>query len=156
MLNKVSVIIFLSSVVFSVCAEQATGYPGAVSKIDLPLVAETQFNQKQSLKKTFREGDLEGWLSTDSNWYIKGTVTHTRLRCATYSLGIQLGKGNPACLNVKWLTRVSYGTSRKQCNSAPMIHAGGGDMPELANVLKEATCVRVVTRCTGACGKTDN
>ena len=128
-------------------------HPGAGKKIDLPLTAETQFNQKQDLKMSFQDRDVEGWLNADGNWYIKGIVTHSRLRCANYQLGVQLGKGKPACLNVEWITDVKYGTSKKHCNSAPRTHVGGGEMPELRNVLKDATCVRVVTRCTGTCGK---
>lgn len=155
-MKKISLLILVSAVAFSVSAEEESGYPGAVSKIDLPLVADTQFSQKHSLKKSFQDREVEGWLSEDTNWYIKGTVEHQRLRCATYRLGVQLGKGKPACLNVQWLTNVYYGTLRKQCNSAPVVHVGGGEMPELANLLTQATCVRVVTSCSGHCGKTDN
>ncbi|MGD8785401.1 MAG: hypothetical protein PVG75_13235 [Thioalkalispiraceae bacterium] len=155
MLNKIVLPLIFLLLITPVCADDAPGYPGVVNKVDLPLVAETQFNQRDELKKSFRTREVEGWLSADTNWFIKGTVSHQRLRCATYNIGIQLGKGNPACLNVEWLTNVEYGTKKKQCNSVSMVHTGGGMMPELANLLTEATCVRVVTRCSGACGKTE-
>jgi len=155
MFNKLILVVLFSIFVIPVSAQDESGYPGAVRKTDLPLTGDMQFNKQQVLKKSFRDFEVEGWLSSDSNWYIKGTVTHQRLRCATYSLGVQLGKGNPACLNVEWLTNVQYGTQKKHCNSAPLIHVGGGEMPELRNLLSEATCVRIVTRCSGTCGETE-
>jgi len=153
MANKIIVIALLLTCVFPSYAKAETAYTGAVRKIDLPLVAATQFNQKQPLKKSFEARDLKGWLSADSNWYIEGTVTHQRLRCASYELGIQLGKGSPGCLNIEWLTDVQYGTRKKHCNSATLVHVGGGEMPELRNILKDATCVKIITRCTGTCDR---
>jgi len=142
--------ITLSLLTFSV---NATDYPGAVKIYDIKLNQETQFNAKQALKKTFKDFNTEGWLADNGEWHIKGTVTHNRLRCATYQLGVQLGKGNPACLNIEWLTDVQYGTTRQHCNSSPLVHVGGGNLPALTNILKDATCARVVVRCTGTCDK---
>ena len=153
MIKKFYLLIILTLLVTPSFGQDDVVYPGVVNKMDLPLSAETQFNSKQDLKMSFQYQDVEGWFSSDSNWYIKGMVTHNRLRCATYQLGIQLGKGKPACLNVEWISDVNYGTSKKHCNSAPLTHVGGGEMPELRNILRDATCVRVVTRCTGTCGK---
>lgn len=153
MIKKIALISLLSLFTLPAYAQDEQGYTGAVRKIDLPLVAETRFNKKQDLKKSFQDRDVEGWLNADGNWYIKGIVTHQRLRCATYQLGVQLGKGNPACLNVEWITDVQYGTMKKHCNSAPREHVGGGEMVELRNILKDATCVKVVTRCTGVCDR---
>jgi len=140
-------LLFLS---FSANAED---YPGAVKIYDIKLNQETQFNAKQPLKKTFKDFNAKGWLSENGEWHIKGIVTHNRLRCATYQLGIQLGKGNPACLNIAWLTDVQYGTTRQHCNSSPLEHVGGGNITALTNILKDATCARVVVRCTGTCDK---
>ncbi len=155
MANKIVVSTLLLTCIFSGYTNAETAYTGAVRKVDLPLVAETQFNPKQALKKSFEASDLKGWLSADSDWFIEGTVTHQRLRCASYELGIQLGKVSPACLNVEWLTDVQYGTRKKHCNSATLVHVGGGEMPELRNILKDATCVKVVTRCTGTCDRAE-
>lgn len=125
--------------------------PGVVKTVDLPLTAEMRFTEEQPLRKTFQDDGVKGWLTSDSEWFINGTVSHSRLRCATYRLGVQLGKGHPGCLNTEWVTGVQYGTRQTQCNSATLIHEGGGEMPELSDILKDATCVRVVTHCEGVC-----
>jgi len=132
-------------------AEDKQSYPGAVNRTDIRLISETQFNPKNALKKKFQDGNFSGWLSTDTNWYIKGRVPHPRLLCATYELGVQLGKGAPACLNVKWIPGVHYGTRLNQCNSSDMEHVGGGEVLAFNAELYEATCVRIITKCTGAC-----
>ena len=142
------VLILTSSLV---SADEKQSYPGAVNRTDIRLISESQFNPKDALKKTFQDGNFSGWLSTDANWYIKGRVPHTRLRCATYELGVQLGKGAPACLNVKWISGVHYGTRKSQCNSTTMEHSGGGEVPEFKTKLNDATCVRIITKCTGVC-----
>lgn len=144
---------FSLALVFLTFLVNAESYPGAVKKYDIQLNQEMQFNKKQGTKKTFKSFNVEGWLSDNGEWHIKGTVTHNRLRCATYQLGVQLGKGNPACLNVEWVSDVQYGTTRQHCNSAPLEHVGGGKIPALSTILKDATCARVVVRCTGICDR---
>ncbi len=124
---------------------------GVANNTILPLVADVQTNKAQAIKKSFQGNAVEGWLQQNGDWFIKGTVTHSRLRCATYQLGVQLGKGNPSCLNVEWISEIQYGTMQQQCNSAPVQHTGGGSMPELQNLLEQATCVQVVVKCTGTC-----
>jgi hypothetical protein len=124
---------------------------GVTSNTSLPLVPTIQPNKSSPLKKSFQSNEVEGWLQSNGDWFIKGTVTHQRLRCATYQLGIKLGKGNPGCLNVEWVSDVQYGTMQQQCNSAPVLHTGGGNMPELQNLLQKASCVQVVVKCTGQC-----
>ena len=134
-------------------AKPAETLSGVTSNTKLPLTVSFQSNKNQPIKKSFQSNEVEGWLQANGDWDIKGTVTHTRLRCATYQLGVQLGKGNPACLNVEWLTEVQYGTLQQQCNSAPVQHVGGGSMPELKSLLEQATCVQVVVKCAGTCGQ---
>ena len=95
--------------------------------------------------------DTRGEIRTTGAWSISNTVVHTRLRCATYETGIQLGKGDPACSQVQWLTNVQYGTRQTHCNSATLVHTGGGEFSGMAGVIEAATCVRVVTRCMGTC-----
>lgn len=126
---------------------------GVMNNTKLPLVQSIQINKAQAIKKSFQGDTVEGWLQQNGDWFIKGTVTHSRLRCATYQLGLQLGKGNPSCLNVEWISEIQYGTMQQQCNSAPVQHTGGGSMPELQNLLEQATCVQVVVKCTGTCGQ---
>lgn len=124
-----------------------------VKSIDIRLIEKTHFNKNEPVKKVFKDFEYEGWFNSEGDWNIQGKVTHGRLRCATYELGVQLGKGSPACLNVKWLANTYYGTRKKQCNSVAMNHSGGGEIEMLTSGLKDITCVKVVTKCTGTCGK---
>lgn len=126
---------------------------GIVKSMDIRLIEKTRFNKNEPLKKLFKDLEYEGWFNSEGEWNIKGTVAHGRLRCATYELGVQLGKGSPACLNIEWFTEISYGTRKEQCNSVTMTHSGGGQSEVFKSKIQEATCVKVVTRCTGTCGK---
>jgi len=149
--NNLKILIVIMSIMFGslVFADEKQSYPGAVNKTDIRLISEVRFNQKDALKKKFDDGNFSGWLSTDASWQIKGRVGHNRLLCATYELGVQLGKGAPACLNVKWIPGVYFGTRKNQCNSSTVLHTGGGEVPEFKTQLHQATCVRVVTNCFG-------
>jgi len=100
----------------------------------------------------FKFDDASAWLRSNGDWYIKGEVQHTRLRCATYQLGMRFGHGNPACVNVKWLTEPRYVTSKKQCNAAIVPHEGGDNDPALASEFENITCAVRLIRCSdGAC-----
>jgi len=48
-------------------------------------------------------------------------------------------------------TNVEFGTRQPQCNNATAIHAGGGELAGMRDIFGASTCVRVVTRCEGAC-----
>lgn len=124
-----------------------------VRSIDIRLIEKTRFNKNEPIKKVFKDLEYEGWLNSEGDWNIQGKVSHNRLRCATYELGVQLGKGSPACLNVKWISGISYGTRKEQCNSVAMNHSGGGEIELLETKINDITCVKVVTKCTGTCGK---
>lgn len=119
--------------------------------VDLRLTERTRYNENTPVVKVFKDFNFSGGFSSDGDWKIKGSVSHSRLRCGTYQLGVQLGQGNPACLNVKWLTDISYGTRKTHCNSATLMHDGGGELAFLKSGLESATCVKIVTRCTGVC-----
>ncbi len=122
-----------------------------VRQIEMPLQASAQTGNGQRPRKTFQRVGMQGWLDATGAWRIEGEVHHSRLRCATYETGIQLGRGNPSCSGVAWLTGVAYATRVRHCNSASRLHAGGGEFPEAANRLEETTCVRVLVRCQGTC-----
>ena len=115
-----------------------------VRQIDLPLIAGGD-------AKTFQSPAARGWIKGSGDWNLRTEVTHTRLRCATYESGIQIGRGNASCSKVEWLTGPEYRTRQTQCNGATRIHSGDGriDLPRLAT--ESANCVRVLVRCTGAC-----
>jgi hypothetical protein len=122
-----------------------------VRQVELPVGSSAQTTSGQPVKKTFQRQGMSGWLDETGDWHISSEVHHGRLRCATYETGIQLGRGNPACSDVEWLTGVEYATRLRHCNSATRIHAGGGELADGANRFAQTTCVRVVVRCEGTC-----
>ena len=129
---------------------QSDGYR-IVNILDMPLNLPSKSNSEQPLTKEFQRSDTQGWIRETGTWNISKTVTHTGLRCATYETGIQLGKGTPACSQVEWLTDIEYGTRQTHCNSATLIHSGGGEFADMNGIVEASTCVRVVIRCRGAC-----
>jgi hypothetical protein len=122
-----------------------------VRQVELPVESSAEIINGQSARKTFHRQGVQGWLDETGAWRIEGEVHHGRLRCATYETGIQLGRGNPACADVEWLTGVEYATRVRHCNSASRVHAGGGEFSDMANRFNEVSCVRVLVRCEGAC-----
>lgn len=122
-----------------------------VGTFDLPLSPEVTPSAGQLATKQFQQRDTWGRVSESGSWSIRTTVTHTRLRCATYETGIHLGQGNADCSNVRWLTDVQLGTRQTHCNSATLIHAGGGELAITRDTFEASNCVRVVTRCHGPC-----
>jgi hypothetical protein len=122
-----------------------------VRQVELPLESPAQTVNGQPSRKSFQGARIQGWLDETGAWHIRTDVHHGRLRCGIYEAGIQLGRGNPACSNVEWLTGVEYATRLRHCNSASRPHAGGGKFSNAANRFEEATCVRVVVRCEGTC-----
>ena len=128
-----------------------SGQASIVRQVELPVESSAEIINGQSAKKTFHRQGVQGWLDETGAWRIKGEVHHGRLRCATYETGIQLGRGNPACADVEWLTGVEYATRVRHCNSASRLHAGGGEFSETANRFNDVSCVRVLVRCEGTC-----
>ena len=122
-----------------------------VRQVELPVESSAEIINGQSARKTFHRQGVQGWLDETGAWRIEGEVHHGRLRCANYEMGIQLGRGNPACADVEWLTGVEYATRVRHCNSASRVHAGGGEFSDMANRFNEVSCVRVLVRCEGAC-----
>lgn len=122
-----------------------------VGTLDLPLTPAPASGVRTPATKAFQGRDTRGQISESGAWSIRTAVTHGRLRCATYETGIQLGQGNADCSNVRWLSTVQFGTSQTHCNSATLIHSGGGDLPAPKDTFGASNCVRVVTRCSGAC-----
>ena len=94
---------------------------------------------------------MQGWLDETGAWHIEGEVHHGRLRCATYQMGIQLGRSSRACVDAEWMTGIEYATRLRHCNSASRLHEGGGKFSGTVNLFQETGCVRVVIRCEGTC-----
>ncbi|HEX7025677.1 MAG TPA: hypothetical protein VF268_00405 [Gammaproteobacteria bacterium] len=111
-------------------------------------------NQKQSI--VFEHGELLVTLRDGGVWDIEGPVNHTRFFCGTYRLGVRFGRGQPACVNVKWLSDVEYVSSLKHCNSAVRIHNGSGTLvpdpaPETPFDIDTVTCAQIHIKCSGTC-----
>lgn len=121
-----------------------------VNTQDLVLNTSAEAANKDS-SRTFKGTETNGSIQMSGAWSLSTLVVHSRLRCATYETGIQIGRGNPGCENVKWMTEADFGSSRRHCNSAVMIHTGSGQFANNEEVYNSSTCVRVVTKCTGAC-----
>ena len=102
-------------------------------------------------RRTFQERGTRGWLDQTGAWQIEAEIQHGRFLCATYETGVQLGRGDPACSNVTWLTEVEYATRLRHCNHASRLHRGGGEFSDSPDRLRQVTCVRVVVRCEGSC-----
>ena len=105
----------------------------------------------QGSSRRFGIGDTSGSIRDSGDWELRIPVTHTRLHCATYETGLQLGRGDNACTQVRWLTEVQYGSRRTHCNNASLIHSGRGSFEGIGRTYEQSNCVRVVTRCSGPC-----
>ena len=122
-----------------------------VNTLDLPLSLVPTLAARQPATKEFQRRDTQGQVSESGTWSIRTAVAHTRLRCATYETGIQLGRGNADCSSAQWLSAVQFGTRQTHCNSVTLIHTGGGELAVMKDTFGESNCVRVVTRCNGPC-----
>ncbi len=120
-------------------------------QVELPVSSVGPALDNQPARKTFQGKGIEGWLDQTGAWQLKGEVHHTRLRCGSYELGIQLGRGSPACSEVDWLTGVEFVTRLRHCNSASRLHVGGGQFASLVGRFAEVGCARVLVRCEGTC-----
>jgi hypothetical protein len=98
-----------------------------------------------------KANDIKGWLRDNGDIYIEGYLNHNHLRCGTYELGIQFGKGN-GCVNVEWLTEPKYVSHKRQCNQAVLHHRGNQKVPEIVPHFKDVTCGQLLIRCEGTCG----
>ena len=131
--------------------ENGSGTYRVVSTLDVPLKLSSKPDTEKAVSKEFSQGETRGRIQQAGAWNIRSAVVHTRLRCGTYETGIQLGKGNPTCTDVEWLTDIDYRTRQTHCNSAVLVHTGGGEFANMTDIFEASTCVRVVTRCEGAC-----
>lgn len=101
-------------------------------------------------KLLFNFGGAKASLTQQGYWNIQGYVKHNRIRCATYQIGIRFGVAESGCTNVTWLTDYEYGTNLKHCNSARLMHSGGGISGELKGNLEKITCAEMKVRCFGS------
>ena len=99
----------------------------------------------------FKFGAAKASLRQDGVIQFEGTVSHMGLRCATYSAGIQFGKGNPRCTDVEWITEPVYLTSQKHCNNAELVHTGADKDAKAAERFDDITCGQYLLKCVGTC-----
>ena len=131
--------------------KSGTGDYRIVSEQRLPLVFSTETMAGAPRAQRFSRQDVRGRIEESGSWTIRKKVSHSRILCAVYETGIQLGRGAPGCSSVQWFSEIEYGTRQRHCNSATLVHSGGGNMAGLGSEFESATCVRVITRCTGSC-----
>ena len=125
--------------------------PRVLAVADLPLAPAAAGGSDGAGAKTFGSGPIQGRVDASGAWSLRGEITHRRLRCATYELGLIAGRGNSACTQVDWVTEADFATRLTHCNAATRVHSGGGTLGLRGPALESINCVRVVTRCTGAC-----
>lgn len=125
--------------------------PRVLTLADLPLAPAAAGGPDGAGARPFGSGPIQGRLDASGAWRLRGEITHRRLRCATYELGLIAGRGDTSCNGVDWATEPAYATRLTHCNAATRIHSGGGDLGLRGTAVESLNCVRVVTRCTGAC-----
>jgi hypothetical protein len=99
----------------------------------------------------FDFGEVKVWLRENGNWHIEGPVPHQGLLCATRTLSVRFGIGNPGCTKVHWLSEFDDGSSVKQCNNATAWHNGGGFLSALQPDYTRITCAERAIQCSGNC-----
>ena len=145
----------LISILLSACSAptaQPEGSYRIVNRVDIDLRPVKEMDGDASFRRSFERRDIEGGFTESGAWTVKGVVPHTRLLCGIYEMGLQVGRGEPACTAVEWYSDIQFRTRERQCNSASILHSGRGTLPLSREQLINANCVRVVTRCSGSCG----
>lgn len=123
-----------------------------MSRTEVPMSLAVGIVAGQPFRRSFEQRDVKGSVNDAGRWTIENVVDHSRFRCGTYEVGIQLGRGISGCSQPQWFGEPRYGTRERHCNSASLIHSGGGNLPVTREQVATASCVRVVVRCSGTCG----
>jgi len=134
---------------FSTPEQDGVETPRVVRQIALPLRSTAA---PQSSARVLAASGINGALAADGTWTLRIEVSHPRLRCGTYSAGVAFGIGNADCSRVDWMAPASFGSPRRQCNGATLIHSSTGSLSLSAAEVGRLNCARVEVRCAGACG----
>jgi hypothetical protein len=129
-------------------SEESSAAPQTIRQVDRPLLPAAG----DATGRVFDGGFARGTLDDDGSWRLRGEITHSRLRCGRYRLGVRFGSGDASCTKVDWRTQLLTTPERRQCNAATLIHTGGGTLDLRADARRALNCARVVLRCAGACG----
>jgi len=107
--------------------------------------------QGKPAKLEFDFGDFTAWARHDGSWKAAGEVQHRGLLCATYTLSLRVGRGEPGCSNVQWYHEPHPVDSVHLCNNATG-RLGSGDIT-FADVghFHEITCAERTISCSGNC-----
>lgn len=122
--------------------------PRVMRQVVLPLLSANG----QGGARVFSDSSVRGTLASSGDWRVRGEITHPRLRCGTYRMGLQFGRGDGACNAPTWRTQTTLLPARVQCNNATLVHSGEGSVDLAPEALRALDCVRVVVQCTGTCG----
>jgi len=122
--------------------------PRIIRQMDRPLLPANDGSDTRIFSGALGRGSL----SRTGEWQARAEIGHSRLRCATYALGVRFGVGNATCSEVDWRSDMEWTPGRKQCNGATLIHSGGGRVDLPPHDPRSMNCVRVAVRCRGACG----
>ena len=103
------------------------------------------------VKIEFDFGDFKTWARRDGSWSAEGGVRHHGLLCATYTLSLRVGHGNPGCVDVQWFREPRPVASVKLCNDAVGTLTGGNNEFRDAARFDEISCAERTISCSGNC-----
>jgi hypothetical protein len=103
------------------------------------------------VKLDFDFGDFKSWIRRDGSWNAEGRIQHDGLMCATYTLSLRVGHGNPGCADVQWFHAPSPVASVTLCNSASGMLTGGNTEFHDAARFDEISCAERSVSCSGNC-----
>ncbi len=102
-------------------------------------------------KLEFDFGDFRAWGRRDGSWNIEGKIQHRGLLCATYTLSVRAGHGEPGCTNPSWYSEPRVIASTRLCNNASGTLSGGDIESASAEHFDDITCAERTVTCSGNC-----
>ena len=122
-----------------------------VRKLTAPAKKPALLLPNETAKLSFDFGEFKASVTASGEMRVKGWVSHSRVRCADYAVGLRFGQGERACTNVKWLTDPIYLSFKRHCNSAKLEHDGFETDPAIKADFSKITCAQRLLRCSGVC-----
>ena len=146
-------------VILNFVALMLINFSAVASDPDVPVAGRTTIARQAAewnsdgkpVKLDFDFGDFKAWARRDGSWNAEGTVQHRGFRCATYTLLLRVGHGNPGCADVRWFREPVPVASTQVCNNAPGILSGGNLEFRDAARFDEITCAERIISCSGTC-----
>jgi hypothetical protein len=146
-------------VILNLVALMLINFSAIASDPDAPVAGRTTIARQAAewnsdgkpVKLDFDFGDFKAWARRDGSWNAEGTVQHRGFSCATYTLLLRVGRGNPGCTDVHWFREPVPVTSTQVCNNAPGMLSGGNLEFRDAARFDEITCAERIISCSGTC-----